>query len=145
MSCRTPAQSDSNHHAQHVAGLPRHVEVELALLADREISFERLPQGAVQSGVAGFKDARAGLDVFHAQVAVAEAQHAATHLIDPAALLAIRAKIEANERIRRLTTELTATRNQELSVRQRAMQEIKRAQGELQRLKDQLAKERKAA
>ncbi len=59
--------------------------------------------------------------------------------------LAIRANIEVNERIRRLTTELTAVRNQELSVRQRAIQEIKRAQEEVQQLKDQLARERNAA
>ena len=62
-----------------------------------------------------------------------------------ASMLAIRANIEVNQRIRRLTTELAATRNQELSVRQRAMQEIKRAQDEVQQLKDQLAHERRAA
>jgi HAMP domain-containing protein len=62
-----------------------------------------------------------------------------------AGVLVLRANIEVNERIRRLTTELTATRNQELSVRQRAIQEIKRAQEEVQQLKDQLAREQNAA
>lgn len=62
-----------------------------------------------------------------------------------ASTLAIRTNIEFNERIRRLTTELTAVRNQELSVRQRATQEIKRALAEVQQLKDQLARERNAA
>ncbi|MEO8496033.1 MAG: hypothetical protein ABI614_13255 [Planctomycetota bacterium] len=60
-------------------------------------------------------------------------------------LLAIRANLEVNERIRRLTTELTAARNQELSVRQRVIQRIKQAHEEIRLLKDRLANEQKAS